>query len=375
MKLLVVNWQDRRNPQAGGAEIHLHETFGRIAALGHQVTMLTSGWSGAAAREELDGIDVHRTGSRYTFSLAAPRYYRSRLAGERHDLVVEALNKVPLFTPLWSRSPVAVVVHHLFGATAFREAPAPVAAATWLLERPLPAVYRGIPVQAISESTAGDLVARGLSRRDIAVIHPGVDLGFFTRGEGRSRSSVPTFLYLGRLKKYKRVDLLLRASAELARRGVRHRVLIAGTGDHEPRLRALAGRLGIAPTVEFLGRVTEPRKRDLFREVWANIFASPKEGWGITNIEAAACGTPTIASDSPGLRESVAAGVSGILVPHGDVASLADAMRSLATDPARVEQLGRGAMEFAGSFGWDAKAAETLRLLERVVTPSPVTTP
>lgn len=375
MKVLVVNWQDRRNPQAGGAETHLHETFGRIAATGHEVTMLTSGWTGALRREVLDGIDVHRAGSRYTFSATAPRYYRERLAGERHDLVVEALNKVPLFSPVWSRSPVALLVHHLFGTTAFREAAWPLALATWLLERPLPAAYRHTPVQAISESTATDLVRRGLDPGNITVVHPGVDLEFFRPGGDGMRSAVPAFLYLGRLKKYKRVDLLLLASAALARSGVAHRVLIAGSGDHEPRLRKLADRLGIAAHVEFLGYVSETRKRDLFREVWANTFTSPKEGWGITNIEAAACGTATIASDSPGLRESVVHDVTGLLVPHGDVDALASAMRGLATDPARVEQLGRGAMEFARSFSWDSTAAETLSHLARLVKAGAVATP
>jgi glycosyltransferase involved in cell wall biosynthesis len=375
LKLLVINWQDRRNPQAGGAETHLHEIFGRIAGRGHEVTMLVSGWAGAPHREELDGIDVHRAGSRYTFSVAGPRYYRAHLAAARHDLVVEALNKVPLFAPGWSRSPVVLVVHHLFGATAFREAPLPLALATWLLEKPIPAVYRGVPVQAISESTAADLGRRGLDPGDITVVHPGVDLRFFSPGAARQRSPVPAFLYLGRLKRYKRVDLLLLASAALARSGVAHRVLIAGSGDHEPRLRKLADQLGIAATVDFLGFVTETRKRDLFREVWANIFTSPKEGWGITNVEAAACGTATIASDSPGLRESVVDGVTGLLVPHGDIAALADAMRALAIDPARVEQLGRGAMEFASSFSWDTAAAETLSHLERLAAAGAVATP
>lgn len=371
MKLLVVNWQDRLNPQAGGAETHLHEIFGRISAAGHEVSMLASGWPGAARREIVDGMAVHRAGTRHSFSLAAPRYYRERLRGEGYDLLVEALNKVPLFSPLWASAPVTLIVHHLFGATAFREASFPVAAATWLLERPLGRVYRGIPVQAISESTAADLVERGLDRADIEVVHPGVDTEFFSPGPDGGRAGEPTFLYLGRLKRYKRVDLVLRASASLAQEDVAHRVLIAGTGDDAPRLRALARRLGNSDRVELLGYVSEERKRELFRAAWANVFTSPKEGWGITNVEAAACGTPTIASDAPGLRESVVDGVTGLLVPHGDVAALAGAMRTLAQDPRRVDQLGRGAMEFSVSFSWDRAATATLRHLEaRLATPA-----
>jgi glycosyltransferase involved in cell wall biosynthesis len=161
------------------------------------------------------------------------------------------------------------------------------------------------------------------------------------------------------LRRYKGVDLLITALARLRDRGVRARLVVAGRGEWEPRLRGLAERLGLGQRVDFRGFVTEEEKRDLFRRAWANLFSSPKEGWGITNLEAAACGTPTIASDSPGLRESVVAGETGLLVPHGDVEALAGAMRQLASDAERVEALGRGALAFARSFSWERTARET----------------
>lgn len=359
MKLLVVNWQDRLNPHAGGAEIHLHEIFGRLAAQGHQITFLTSGWLNAAPREAVDGIEVHRTGSRHTFGIRAPGYYGRHLSRQSFDGVVDAVNKIPLFTPFWAGRPVVLLVHHLFGTTAFRQASAPVAAATWLLERPLARVYGGLPVQAISRSTADDLVARGMDRRKITVIHPGVDITFFAPAARESRSPRPTFLCLGRLQRYKRVDLVIRAVALLRERGVSTTLLIAGRGEHEGALRRLTARLGADDQVCFLGYVSEEEKRELFRAAWANVFASPKEGWGITNIEAAACGTPSVASDAPGLRESVRDGETGFLVPHGDVASLATALETLSQLPDRVETMGRNARAFAERFTWARAAAET----------------
>ncbi|HEV2147304.1 MAG TPA: glycosyltransferase family 4 protein [Longimicrobiaceae bacterium] len=359
MKLLVVNWQDRLNPQAGGAEVHVHETFGRLAARGHRVSLLVSGWEGAPQRERLDGMDVHRVGGRHTFGALAPGYYRRELAREGFDAVVEALNKVPTFAPLWAGRPVVLLVHHLFGATAFREASFPLAAATWLLERPIGPVYRGVPAQAISRSTAEDLVARGLRASDVRVIYPGLDLAFYTPGPGGARLPEPTFLYLGRLRRYKGIDLVLRAVAALRDRGTHVRLLVGGKGDHEPQLRALASGLRLGDRVEFLGFVTDERKRELFRTVWANVFPSPKEGWGITNVEAAACGTATVASDSPGLRESVLDGRTGVLVPHGDVAALAAALEALARSPERVAELGSAALDFTAQFTWNRTADET----------------
>jgi glycosyltransferase involved in cell wall biosynthesis len=289
------------------------------------------------------------------------------LATKQLDLVVEALNKVPVFSPLWSRIPVVLLVHHLFGTTAFQQASFPLAAATWLLERPLARVYRKTPVQAISRSTAEDLVERGFDPALIDVIHPGVDLEFFSPGAAPERAILPTFLYLGRLQKYKRIDLILEAFSLTLQELPQARLIVAGTGEQEGELRRRATVLEIDRNVHFAGFVSEEEKRHLFRSAWANVFVSPKEGWGITNLEAAACGTPTIASDSPGLRESVLEGRTGLLVPHGDRTALALAFQRLGRDADLVEQLGRGAREFAQGFSWDLAADATGAHLARVL--------
>ena len=123
LRILVVNWQDRCNPSAGGAEEHLHQVFGSLARRGHRVTLLCSGWDRCDPTAEIDGIRVHRTGRRYTFNLAAPFCHERRFRGERFDVVVEDLNKVPMLSPVWAPAPVhLLLVHHLFGTTAFREA-------------------------------------------------------------------------------------------------------------------------------------------------------------------------------------------------------------------------------------------------------------
>ena len=370
MRILVLNWQDRLDPAAGGAETHLHQIFSRLADRDHRVTLLVSRPSGAPARAQVDGMQVHRVGGRYTFNAAAPVYYRRRFGDRDFDVVVEDLNKVPLFAPLWTRDPLALLVHHLFGATAFQEASAPVAAATWLLERPLGSVYGDVPTMAVSRSTAEDLVSRGLAEEGITVVPNGVDITRLSPGEAGGRFATPTLLYLGRLKRYKRVDLPIRAVARLRDEGLEVRLVIAGTGDHERALRSLASELGVEHAVEFRGFVTEEEKTELFRRAWVHVLTSPKEGWGITNLEAAACGTPTIASDSPGLRDSVVHGQTGFLVPHGDVAALARRVRELVGDEGLRGSLGREARAFAERFTWDRAAEETERFLARVARPA-----
>lgn len=365
LRILVVNWLDRENPQSGGAETHLHEIFGRLARRGHEVTALVSGWAGAPRRAELDGIDVHRTGRRYTFSLAAPRYFRRALAGQSFDVVVEDLNKVPLFTRFWTGAPVVLLAHHLFGSTAFQAGPFPVAMATWWLERPIPLLYRGLPTIAVSESTRDDLAARGLDRRTIEVIPNGIDLEHFTPAPD-SKTVSPSVVFVGRLKEYKRVDLILDAVRRLRERGTAVEFDVVGRGEREGALKAHARRLGLGEEVRFHGFVSEDEKLELLRRSWIHVLTSPKEGWGISSIEAAACGTPTVASDAPGLRESVLDGETGLLVPHGDVDALADALERLIRDVDLRHRMSREAVAFSRRFSWDASAESTENFLARV---------
>jgi glycosyltransferase involved in cell wall biosynthesis len=366
VRILLVNWNDRENPYAGGAEIHLHALFGRLAGWGHAVDLVASGWAGGAPRTELDGIRVQRVGGRHSFALLARGAVRRALAGRPYDIVVEDINKLPLFLPGVTRLPVVAIVPHLFGTTAFAEASWPVAAVVWAAERPIPQAYRRAAFHAISESTRDDLVRRGVSRDRIDVIYPGVDAAWYCPDGATPRAEHPTFLYVGRLKRYKGVDIALRALAAARRARPELALEIAGQGDDRTRLERLAQSLGIADAVRFSGFVPEEEKRRLLRRAWALVFPSPKEGWGISNVEAAACGTPALASDSPGLRESVRHGETGYLVPHGDWRALADRMLALAADPGLVARLGRAARAFAEGLSWEAAARATEAQLRRV---------
>ncbi len=367
MRILLVNWNDRENPQAGGAEIHLHELFGRIAEWGHEVHLIASGWAGGAPQAAVDKIHVTRIGDRHSFAWRGRSAVRRALRARPFDVVVEDINKIPLFLPTLTALPFVAIVPHLFGTTAFAEAAAPLAAVVWAAELPVPWIYKRAGFHAISESTRDDLVRRGISEERIAVIHPGVDAGWYRPDPAIARAERPTFLYLGRLKRYKGVEFALMAVA--AARQARGDITldICGQGDDRPRLERLATRLGLGDAVRFLGFVSEQEKRRLLRRAWAVVFPSPKEGWGITNVEAAACGTPALASDSPGLRESVRDGVTGYLVRHGDYHALADRMGAVAADRSLVDRLGRAARAFAEGLSWDSAARATLEHIEQII--------
>jgi glycosyltransferase involved in cell wall biosynthesis len=364
VNILLVNWQDRENPQAGGAEIHLHEIYGRLAARGHRIRLVCSGWRGGARRAEVDGMAVERHGDRSSFALLGRGAVRRALAAEPPDVLIEDINKIPLFVAPLTDRPLGVIVPHLFGGSIFQETSLPVAVFVWLAERPIPRAYRRAWFHAISESTRDDLVQRGVARERIVVIYPGIDTRAYTPGPPPARSAEPVFLYIGRLRRYKGVEFAIRALALAREKRGDLRLDIAGAGDDRGRLERIAGELGVSDAVRFLGRVSEAEKLRLLRSAWANVFPSCKEGWGITNVEAAACGTPSLAADSPGLRDSVRHGDTGYLVPHGHPAALAGRMLELAADPGLVGRLGRQARCFAESLSWDRAADETERWMQ-----------
>jgi glycosyltransferase involved in cell wall biosynthesis len=371
VNILLVNWLDLENPQAGGAELHLFEIFGRLAARGHRIRLVASGWPGCAARARIQDIEIERHGTRNSFALVGRGAVRRAIAAERPDIVVEDVNKLPLYTAGLTDLPSYVIIPHLFGTTAFEEVPWWQACIVWAAELPIPRAYRRSAFHAISESTRDDLVARGIDESRVRVIHPGVDAVAYAPRPGLDRTPHPSFLYVGRLKRYKGVATAIEALA-LARQSRGDLVFdIAGNGDDRPRLEVLARKLGLASAVRFLGFVTEEHKLRLLRTAWAHVFPSVKEGWGLTVIEAAACGTPSLVSNSPGLRDSVRDGETGFLVPHGDTQALARRMLELAERPGLVTSLGRNARAFAESLTWDGAARATEAHLSETIAAEP----
>jgi len=366
MNILVVNWQDITNPLSGGAEVHFHQIFSRIAREGHRVTLCCSTYRGAARRETIDGIEILRSGRRPLFNFVFPFTYLARLRASGYDVVVEDLNKVPFFSPLYVRRPLAGIAHHLFGKSVFREAGLLPAAYVYLMERCAMALYRRrIPFMVVSRSTEREFLDRGFSPDRLAVIHNCVDHRRYTVGDGK-KSALPLAVYFGRLKKYKSVDHFLRALPAAMGRVPSLKAVVAGEGDDLDRLREIARGLGVLDAVEFTGHVTEIQKVELLRKAWCTVSTSLKEGWGLTVIEANACGTPCVAADVPGLRDAVREGVTGLLYPHGDIEALTHRMLRLLEDAELRRRLSEGAVRWAATFEWEDAAVQTLEFLSRV---------
>ena len=277
-------------------------------------------------------------------------------------MVVECLNKVPFFSPLYSAAPVLALCHHLFGETAFSQVPWPVAAGVWLAERPLPPVYRRQRFVAISESSRDDLVRRGIPVERIRVSHCGIRAPKVEAPPILGRA--PRVVYVGRLEAYKRIDVLLHAMVRVRDALPAAELVVIGRGSERARLEALARELGLEASTCFAGFVSDDERDALLARARVCVCASEKEGWGLTVIEANALGTPVVASDAPGLRDSVRHGETGFLVPPGDPGAFAERIAELLTDEERARAMSERALAWSRSFDWDAAADDMAEEIE-----------
>ncbi|MDI6766327.1 MAG: glycosyltransferase family 4 protein [Bacteroidota bacterium] len=365
MKILVFNWQDIKNPLGGGAEVHFHQIFSRIAKMGHQVTLYCSSFDGALKEETIDDIRVIREGGRYLFNFRAPFRYWTQFHKEHYDIVIDDMNKIPFFTPVYVREPLFCIIHHLFDKSIFKEAPFPFALYVFLMEKLGIAVLRAkkIPLFVVSPSTRAEMLSKGFQEKSIYYAYNCVDHNLYRLGVA-TRSSTPLIGYFGRLKKYKSIDHLLRAFVIVKEKIPNIKLVIIGDGDYRKTLENIAKDIGINESVQFTGYVDENEKVKLLQKVWFMVNTSSKEGWGLTVIESNACGTTVIGSNVPGLRDAIKDRETGLLYEFGNISQLADKMLLLLMDQTLRDELAKNAHSWSKTFEWDVVASQTIDLLK-----------
>jgi glycosyltransferase involved in cell wall biosynthesis len=359
-RVLIVNWRDVRNPAAGGAELHLQEVARRLVRDGFPCVQYAHAFPGCKPVETVDGVEIHRAGGAFLFNYTVLFGLRGWIRRHRIDVVIDDSNKIPFLLPWISPVPVVARFHHLFGAAIFRETNPLSALYVFLFESLIRFAYRGVPIITVSPSTRAELEAKGLT--DIAVAVNGVDPDRYRVLPGAVRRPF-LIAHVGRLMRYKNVDTLLRAFAILRRTLPEARLVIGGDGNHRASLEKLARDLSIAEAVEFRGFIGGEEKIRLYNEAAVFVNPSLKEGWGLTSIEANACGTPVVAADSPGLRDSVRHGETGLRVPPLDAAAFAAAIASILESPETAARLRAGALEWAAAHGWERTYAVTRDVL------------
>ena len=371
MNILVVNYRDRMHPAAGGAEKHLHRIFSQLVDAGHKVVLLTTAFPGCKPRETVDGIEVIRKGGDLLFQFTVARNLKKLDREFNFDIIVEDLNKLPLFTHFWTKKPVVVQMHHLWRGSIFHEAVFPIAFIVWAFERVIPWFYRKQPFIVVSPSTRHELSEIGIAKKRISVIYNGSDddtpSTVTIESAPAEAKGMPYFLWLSRVHRYKGIWTALQAFEKFAWKHPDTKLLIAGDGPLLKKIPAWLRQRGIENRVVLLGFVDFPKKQQLLRHAIALLQTSFKEGWGLTVMEAAKLGTTTIASDVPGLRDSVKNGETGLLFPVGDSHTCTMEMNRLYGDDDLRTRLSQEARIYADEFRWDTAAELTFNLLQDTV--------
>jgi glycosyltransferase involved in cell wall biosynthesis len=364
MRILFFNWRDIRDPLAGGAEEYIHQ-IGKKLAEKSEVFLYCRRYEGSSHREVIDGITVVRRGGSFSVYLYAFFDYLFKLRKRNFDVVVDGINGVPFFTPLFVRKPKVAVMHHLVGREIFfKELPFPLAAVGWAAEQMIRWVYRRTPMIAVSDSTRDELIEFGIPEKRIRIVNNAIE---HRERQAIDKSTKPTFTYLGRIKEYKQLDHLIKTLPRVIAEVPRAELIIAGRGDYS-HLASLAGELNVSHSVRFIGEVSEEEKVEVLSRAWVFVTPSMKEGWGITVIEANDCGTPAIGYNVPGLSDSIQDGKTGLLVPSGDIKELAKAIVRVIDDSELRERLSQNARSWAAGFSWDSSAKEFEKVLDGVIS-------
>ncbi len=278
------------------------------------------------------------------------------------ELIIGNENRPPFFPPIYGHGPVFLLIHHVHQEV-FRKSLIPPFSwfAQFLEKRVMPLVYRKTELITVSPSSKAEIIAHKLTRKVPHIVYNGVNLASYIPGK---KSSVPTILYLGRLTTSKSIHILLHAVATLKKDFPKLECIIAGDGPVRRQLEKLSTKLSLKDNVKFLGKVSEEEKIKLYQKAWVFVNPSLIEGWGITTIEANACGTPVVASNVSGLRDAVSDTKSGILVPYGQVTGFTIAISTILKDIKLRTKLSHGALSWAQKFDWDKSAKKATIILK-----------
>ena len=349
-RLLVLNWRDPWHPEGGGSELYLQHVCERLAADGVDITFFTAMYPGSTARETRNGVRYVRRGGHMTVYLWAALLMLTRRLG-RFDRVLEVQNGMPFLATAFTRRPVVVLVHHVHREQWPIAKPA-LAGIGWFMEsRAAVRLNQGNRYVAVSEVTRDELVSLGVQARSIHVAYngtppvPDVPLDL--------PSVTPRISVLSRLVPHKQIEHAIMATAALRDEVPELTLDVMGSGWWHDELVACVREHGVEDQVVFHGHVTDAEKFVIMSRSWVHLLPSLKEGWGLSIVEAAAVGVPSVAYRAAGgVQESVQDGVTGLLA--GSFEDMVDAVRRLLADDALRNSLGEKAMIRSSFFSWSS---------------------
>ena len=347
MRILWFNWRDLKHPEAGGAEVFTHEVMIRLAKMGHDMTLFCPSFPNCSMREEIDGVKIIRSGGKYTVYNKAKKFYK--INKNDYDIVIDEINARAFLSPdIVKGKPVLALFLQLIHEEWFYETPFPLNyLCYYYLERKWLSPYKDTTTVTISNSSKQDLADHGF--KDVLVVPMGISIQPLEKiGE---KAVDPSIVFVGRFKKHKLPDHALRAFLLIKEKMPDAKMWFIGDGTMRRKLESMNVK-----DVVFYGHVKNQVKYELLRKAHIVLMPSVREGWGLVVTESNAMGTPVIAYNVPGLRDSIIDGKTGILLKDNSPESLARAAISLLTDQDLLKKYSAEALAFSKQFNWDNTA-------------------
>lgn len=370
LNILILSWRGPGHPNAGGAEISTHEHAKKWVESGHSVTLFTSFYKNAQKQEWIDGINIIRRGNQY-FGVHLTAFFWFLFGNHpKFDLVVDQFHGIPFFTPLYVRVKKLGFIHEVAKEVWKLNQFSPplnffVSGLGNILEPLLFNLYKGVPFMTVSESTKNDLVFWGIPKQDITVINNGITVLETVQKKEQKK----TIVFLGALAKDKGIELALFCLNYLQRKFDKDiQFWIIGKSDTKylKFLQVTVDNLGIKNT-RFWGFVDEIKKFELLAKAHILINPSIREGWGLVVIEAASVGTPTIAFNVSGLKDSIQNGKTGLLSNGQSVEGLTNKVMELLSDETKLKQMSKNAILWSKNFSWEKSTSQSLDLINKVI--------
>jgi len=372
MRVLFLAYRDWNNPYATGGDIYLAELAKGLAKLGHQVTFLASSFLGSKQKEFVEGVEVIRISGTFSLPLRFFRRYMEELCG-RFDVVVEEViggQRPPFMGRLFVKEPLVAIWHQKHDRIFREQYPAPVAVILLILERFLSALYRTRTVVTPSHESREKLTQLGLKLENIQVVYDGIRK-VSTQDVKACGSREDIVVFLGKLRRYKRVDHIVLALKRVVASLGRCRLIVAGKISEIDRgyvesLRKLILELGLEDHVEFRINISEQEKFELLKRARLLVQPSPVEGFSVVAIEANCCGTPVVVSDGVP-SDVVINGYNGLVYPFGGIDALSEAIVELISDDEMWTKMSNNALLWASKFNWERSTKNFAIILKNLI--------
>jgi len=374
MNILIINWRSIKDPLSGGAEIATFETA-KIWTKKHGAKVF---WISPKYKKEINnetikdikfiylGMPFSKSLLSFTFQflwfyLAVIFCYFQHFRG-RVDVVIDQIHGIPYLAPLYVKETTVAFIHEIAGDIWDHQFPFPINFLGKTLEKVLLRFfYQKTIFVARSWSTKTDLIRLGLPSKNIKIVSSGVSMPLTNKIVKEEQFTV---IFLNRLVKMKGTERAIKVFDLLRKKLPEAKMWIVGQADKEyqKKLENLCQELKIKNSVIFFGFVPEEKKIDLLSRAHVLINTSYKEGFGMVNIEANRRGTPVVAFDVAGNRDSIKHGINGYLIENDNLNTM---VKALLRVKEQKETLQKSAWNYSKNFKWEKRADEFLAILKK----------